>query len=363
MTRVTLEGLVKRHDRATVIDGASLEIRPAEMLTVLGPPGSGKTTLARLVSGLDRLDDGEIYFDARMIHTLPPEERRVGLVFQDDSLWPRHSVAENVEYPLRVHRIGRRERRRRVDEVLSLVGIDSLSGKGLDGLSALQRRRVELARALAIEPELLILDEPSERLDPRDQSEFRDGVRRIQAESRVTTLVLTRDPREAITWGDRLAVLNLGRIVQVGTPGEVYNHPASTFVARLLGATNLMQGSIDGNDSHGEVVVRTPLGRLIGHASAGTPSEGAAVTVSIRPEALTLGPTVPIGSNRFAATVERLVFRGEVREVFLQGPNDWPVVALTLQSQSHALREGQNLTVSVSPEQVVVLPEAFEVPN
>ena len=101
MTRVTLEGLVKRHDRAPVIDGASLEIRPAEILTVLGTAGSGKTTLARLVSGLDRPEDGEIYFDARMIHTLPPEERRVGLVFQDDALWPRHSVAENVEYPLR----------------------------------------------------------------------------------------------------------------------------------------------------------------------------------------------------------------------------------------------------------------------
>ena len=209
---------------------------------MLGPPGSGKTTLARLVAGLDRLDDGEIYFDARMIHTLPPEERRVGLVFQDDALWPRHSVAENVEYPLRVRRVGRRERRRRVGEVLSLVGIDSLAGKGLDGLSALQRRRVELARALAIEPELLILDEPSGRLDPRDRSEFRDGVRRIQAETRVTTLVLTRDPREAMAWGDRLAVIDLGRIVQVGTPREVYNHPASTFVARLLGPTNLMQG-------------------------------------------------------------------------------------------------------------------------
>ena len=248
-------------------------------------------------------------------------------------------------------------------EVLSLVGIDSLAGKGLEGLSALQRRRVELARALAIVPELLILDDPSGWLDPHDRSEFRDGVRRIQAETRVTTLVLTRDPREAMTWGDRLAVLELGRIVQVGTPREVYNHPASTFVARLLGATNLMQGKVDGNDSHGEVVVRTPLGRLIGHASAGTPSEGAAVTVSIRPEALTLGPTVPIGSNRFAATVERLAFRGEVREVYLQGPNDWPVVALTLQSQSHALREGQNVTVSVSPEQVVVLPEEFPVPS
>ena len=228
------------------------------------------------------------------------EERRVGLVFQDVMPAPALPVGRRERRVPPARPIGRRERRRRgVGEVLGLVGIDSLSGKGLDGLSALQRRRIELAPALAIEPELLILDEPSERLDPRDQSEFRDGVRRIQAESRVTILVLTRDPREAITWGDRLAVLNLGRIVQVGTPREVYNHPANTFVARLLGATNLMQGQRRRHRLARRGRRPDPPRPADRARLGGDPRRGAAVTVSIRPEALTLGPTVPIGSNRF----------------------------------------------------------------
>jgi ABC-type Fe3+/spermidine/putrescine transport system ATPase subunit len=363
MIRVTLEGLIKRHDRVAVVDGASLEVEPGALTCVLGPSGAGKTTLARLIAGLEPLDDGEIFFDGRVIHTLPAPERRVGFVFQDDALWPRLSVAENVGYALSVQRRPRAERRERVAEALNTLRIDSLAEKRPDELSGLQRQRVSLARALAANPELLILDEPTGRLEARVRDEFRDEIRRIHAETELTTLLLTHDPREALAMADRVAVMDLGRIIQAGTPSEVYNRPADAFVSRLLGPTNLFQGQVEATDSRGEVVVRTTLGRIIGQATGGPLAQGTPVTLSIRPEALSFGPNIPASSNRFAATVERLVFLGEVRQVHLRGQGDWPIVALALQSQSQSLREGQSLTLSVPPEYVVVLTGKYAVPR
>lgn len=361
MIRVTLDGLVKRYDRMAVVDSASLEIPPGELTFVLGPSGAGKSTLARLVAGLETLDSGEIYFDERLVHTLPPQERKVGVVFQDDALWPRLSVAANIAYALKLGRLPRAERRERVAEALGTLRIDSLADKLPDELSGLQRQRVALARALAIRPELLILDEPLGRLETRVRDEFRDEIRRIHAETEITTLVLTHDAREALALADRLAVMDLGRIVQVGAPQDVYNRPADAFVARFIGQTNLLQGQVESADSRGEVVVRTPFGRMVGQSNGSALTQGSPVTVSIRPESVALGPTVPPDSNRFAATIERLVFLGEVRQVHLRGPGDWPVVALALQSQSQGLRQGQSLTFSVHPELVIVLQGKYAV--
>jgi ABC-type Fe3+/spermidine/putrescine transport system ATPase subunit len=361
--RVILDGLVKRYDRVAYVDEVSLEIRPGEMAFVLGPSGAGKTLLTRLVAGLEPLDAGEIYFEDRLVHALPPHERGVGVVFQDDALWPRMRVADNVGYALKVRGLPRAERRERVAEALGSLRIDSLAEKLPDELSGIQRKRVALARALIDRPALLILDDPTGRLESRVRDEFRDDIRRVHAETETTTLVLTSDAREALALADRLAVMDLGRIVQVGTPCEVYNRPSDAFVARFLGPINLLQGHVEATDSRGDVVVRTPFGRLIGQTSAGPLPQGMPVTVAIRPEAMAIGPNVPPDSNRFPATVERLVFLGEVRQVHLRGPGDWPVMALTLQSQSHLLREGQGVTVSFPPELVVVLPGKYAMPR
>lgn len=354
MSRVTLEGLVKRFGKVAALDGASLELRPGELAYVLGPAGAGKTTLARVVAGLEPLDDGEIFFNERVIHKLPAAERKVGLVFQDDALWPRLTVIENITFPLKVQRVARERRAARAAEVLSLLRIDSLAALRPSALTAVQRQRAALARALVTEPELLILDEPFARLEPRARDELREEILRLHGETETTTLVLTRDAREALAVAGRLAVLDLGRVVQAGAPHEVYNRPADAFVARLLGPANLLQGHVEGTDARGEVVVRTPFGRLVGQAVAGPLAAGAPVTVAIRPEALAFGPVAP-GANRFNATIERLVFLGETRQIHLRGPGDWPVVALALQCQSQVLREGQSVTLSVAPEFVVVL--------
>jgi ABC-type Fe3+/spermidine/putrescine transport system ATPase subunit len=356
MIRVVLDGLVKRYDGVAVVDGASLELRPGALSYVLGPFGAGKTTLARLVAGIEPLDDGEIYFEGRAMRDVRPHERRVGLVFQEDALWPHLTVAENVGYGLMVRGVPRRERRRRVLEALGTFRVDSLAGLRPDTLSEVQRRRVALARAMIVEPELLILDEPLGRLEERDRPALREEIRRLHAEGEVAVLVLTRDPREALAQADHLAVMDLGRILQAGPPSEVYNRPVDTFVAQLLGPANLLQGHLEGTDARGEAIVRTPVGRLIGLAPPVALAAGTPVTVVIRPEVFSIAPGVPPDSNRFAATVERQTFLGETRRLDLRGPGDWPVTALTLQGQSDGLREGQSLTVSFPPAAVVVLP-------
>jgi ABC-type Fe3+/spermidine/putrescine transport system ATPase subunit len=212
---------------------------------------------------------------------------------------------------------------------------------------------------MVLEPDLLILDEPFRRLEAKARDDFRDEIRRVVANSSTTTLILTSDPREALAMADQLVVLDMGRVVQTGRPSDVYNRPFDAFVAQFLGPVNLIQGQVESIDPRGELVVRTPLGRLIGRSDAGSLATGSPVTIAIRPEALALGAQTAFDANRFAATVERLVFLGELRQVHLRGSNDHPVMALALQSHSRNLREGQGLSVHVSPEHVVIFPPRY----
>ncbi|QEH33470.1 Spermidine/putrescine import ATP-binding protein PotA [Aquisphaera giovannonii] len=364
MIRLTVDGLVKRFGQVAAVDGASLEVAPGELCAVVGPPGAGKSTLSRLLAGLETPDDGEVFFDDRMVQSTPPRERGVGVVFPDFALWPTMTVAENVAYPLAIRRVKAPERRRRLAETLSMLRIDSLAGKRPEQLSPAQAFRVALARAVVAGPDLLILDEPLDPFDSRGKAEVLAEIRTVREEVGITAILLTRSVAEALAACDRVAVMDLGRILQAGPPDDVYNGPVDAFVARFLGPTNLLQGQIDGNgagpDGRRELVVRTPLGRLVatmpGPALAVPLPPGTPVTLSIRPETLAFGPTIPADWNRFPATIERMSFQGETRLIELRGPGDWPITAKALQSRSRALREGQSLTLSVAPEFVTLLP-------
>jgi putative spermidine/putrescine transport system ATP-binding protein len=241
---VRLRGVRKTYGDVVAVDGVDLDIAPGEFFTLLGPSGSGKTTTLRLIAGFERPDEGTIELHGRDVTRSAPYERDVNTVFQDYALFPHMTVAENVAYGLRVKGAPRRERRRRVEEILKIVHLPGVGGRKPIQLSGGQRQRIALARALVNSPKVLLLDEPLGALDLKLRQEMQIELKRIQrevSEVGITFLYVTHDQEEALTMSDRLAVFNDGRIEQIGTPAEVYERPATEFVAGFIGVSNVIE--------------------------------------------------------------------------------------------------------------------------
>jgi len=238
---VRLAGLRKSYGQVAAVAGVDLQIAEGEFFTMLGPSGSGKTTLLRLIAGFERPDAGSVELGGTDVTRDPPYARDVNTVFQDYALFPHMSVLENVEYGLRVRRVAKADRRRRVQQALEMVRLTGFSGRKPIQLSGGQRQRVALARAIVNEPEVLLLDEPLGALDLKLRQEMQVELKRIQREVGITFIYVTHDQEEALTMSDRLAVFNQGRVEQVGTPIDVYEHPASEFVAGFIGISNVLE--------------------------------------------------------------------------------------------------------------------------
>jgi putative spermidine/putrescine transport system ATP-binding protein len=238
---VRLTGLSKSFGSLAAVAGVDLEIAEGEFFTMLGPSGSGKTTLLRLIAGFERPDAGVVELGGRDVTRQPPYARDVNTVFQDYALFPHMSVRQNVEYGLRVRRVPRAQRQRRAEAALQMVRLAGLGGRKPVQLSGGQRQRVALARAIVNEPEVLLLDEPLGALDAKLRQEMQSELKRIQREVGITFVYVTHDQEEALTMSDRLAVFNQGRIEQLGTPVDVYERPASDFVAGFIGISNLLE--------------------------------------------------------------------------------------------------------------------------
>jgi len=238
---ILLRGLVKRYGDVHAVAGIDLTVERGEFFTLLGPSGSGKTTTLRLIAGFEEPDAGEVLLRGKDVRGDPPFARNVNTVFQDYALFPHMSVQDNVEYGLRVKQVAKPERRTRANEALAMVRLEGYNSRKPGQLSGGQRQRVALARAIVNRPQVLLLDEPLGALDLKLRQEMQIELKRIQAEVGITFVYVTHDQEEALTMSDRLAVFDQGRIVQVGTPAEVYEHPASEFVAGFVGTSNVLE--------------------------------------------------------------------------------------------------------------------------
>src|SRR5215218_9814371 len=270
---IRLQRLVKRYGEVRAVDGVDLDIGRGEFFTLLGPSGSGKTTTLRLIAGFEIPDEGRVELAGREVARLPPYQRDVNTVFQDYALFPHMTVGENVAYGLRIRNVAKAERGRRADQALELVRLPDLAGRKPAQLSGGQRQRVALARAIVNEPRVLLLDEPLGALDLKLRQEMQLELKRIQQEVGITFIYVTHDQEEALTMSDRLAVFNHGRIEQVGSPAEVYEHPETEFVAGFVGVSNVLERTLNGKPSR--FTVRPEKIHMLPEGA--TPSDGANV--------------------------------------------------------------------------------------
>jgi iron(III) transport system ATP-binding protein len=313
-TEIGIEAVVKRFTDTTALDRVSLRVPAGELFTLLGPSGCGKTTLLRIVAGLLLQDGGAVTFDGARVDAVPPYERNVGVVFQSYAIFPHLTVRENIAYGLHARRLPPAAVAAKVAEAARLVQLDALLDRMPAQLSGGQQQRTVLARALVIEPRLLLMDEPLSNLDARLRVQMRALIRRLQRELRITTLYVTHDQEEALAISDTIAVMDRGRVLQTGPPWEIYRAPANRFVAEFLGSMNVVAGRVVRRPDAGPGLVEVGFGEPW-RVDAGErlPPEGP-VHLGIRPEALRLGPAPgpPDGWNAARGTVVEVAYLGSV---------------------------------------------------
>ncbi len=357
MTPIKIRQLTRRFGAVTALHGIDLAIEPGELFFLLGPSGCGKTTLLRSLAGFCRPGEGRIFFGDEDVTGLPPHKRNAGMVFQSYALWPHMTVAENVAFGLEERKVPHDEIRRRVQEALASVRMEAFAGRRPAELSGGQQQRVALARALVIRPRCLLLDEPLSNLDARLRLELRAEIRRVCKESGLTTVYVTHDQKEALAVSDRLAVMESGRVLQVGTPREIYRRPATRAVANFVGEADFISGKII-SAGGGRAMVETAIGRFEGvlGAAAETPAAGAAVTLSIRPECWRICNENMDTYNRVRGRIGAAVYFGEVAQYdFTAGGTTLKISELNPRAAGDSA--GRDLVAGVDPEDVVVLVE------
>jgi iron(III) transport system ATP-binding protein len=362
VAQLLLAGLTKRFGDVVAVDQLDLNVPDGALVSLLGPSGCGKTTTLRLIAGFVEPDAGSIVLGGRTISapgaTLPPEHRNMAMIFQSFALWPHMNVAENVGYGLKPRKLSRAEHESRVRAMLATVRLDSMADRYPSDLSGGQQQRVALARALVVAPETLLLDEPLSNLDASLREEMRFEIRRLHEEFRTTSVYVTHDQAEAMTTADLIVVMNHGRVEQAGTPEAIFERPASAFVARFLGGTNILEGQhLGGGVIEGEGF------RLHAADAAGLPQ--GQVACSLRHHAIDLlprtgaPPQAEDGASLLAARVLRAVYLGATRDVLAQlepggHGQGGPTLRLLLPARQE-VAAGQAVWLSIPPRACHVL--------
>ncbi|MFE7335258.1 ABC transporter ATP-binding protein [Streptomyces griseus] len=346
---VQLKRLRRKFGSTVALDGLDLDIAPGEMVALLGPSGCGKTTALRIIAGFESADGGELLMDGQDVTSVPAHRRDIGMVFQSYSLFPNMTAAENIAYGLRVRGRGTAERKQRAGELLELVGLPGREGHYPHQLSGGQQQRVALARALAISPKVLLLDEPLSALDAKVRLNLREEIRRIQLDLGITTVFVTHDQEEALSMADRVAVMKDGRLEQCAAPGELYDRPATPFVAEFVGTMNRLPGTVrDGG------IVELFGRRLPIHGA--TPAAGAEVDVLLRPEGLAVGAADDTAGT--PATVRVATFLGPTTRLHLTTDSGVGCKADLPSWEAAALTPGARCTITPHENPVLVAERA-----
>jgi putative spermidine/putrescine transport system ATP-binding protein len=334
----------KSYDGETlVVKDLNLDIRAGEFLTMLGPSGSGKTTCLMMLAGFEPPTNGEIYLDGRPIGQLPPHKRGIGMVFQNYALFPHMTVGENLAYPLRVRGMKRADVKSRVERALAMVSLSGYAGRRPTQLSGGQQQRVAVARALVFEPNLVLMDEPLGALDKQLREQMQYEIKHIHQNLGVTVVYVTHDQTEALTMSDRVAVFNDGKIQQLSSPSELYEHPRNSFVAQFIGENNKLSGRVS-QLFGGTCEVTLDTGATVKAAAVNVAGEGARTTLSLRPERIFVGHREC--ENRLDGKVEELIYLGETIRARLSVEGNDQFIVKVPNNRGHIdLREGAAVKV------------------
>lgn len=355
---VELTHVTKAFDTTLAVNDVSLKIETGEFFFLLGPSGCGKSTFLRIVAGFYKPDTGELRFDDTVMNNVPPHQRNTGMVFQNYALWPHMSVAENIEYGLTLRKLDKAERNEKIIRALEMVQMEGYHDRAVNTLSGGQQQRIALARALVIEPSVLLLDEPISNLDAALRQQMRDEIKQIHDRTNITMFYVTHDQVDALSMADRMAIMQDGVIIQVGTPREVYQFPKNAFVASFVGETNFISGKVE-QASNGSAIIDTPIGTLRSETVYHELTHGTPVQCSIRPESLIINSAQDSNSqleNRITAKVTAVNYLGRIEEYQLIAA-DIPLKAVHYNPGTETKKPGDTVQLTISAAAVLPLPD------
>ncbi len=316
MSKLVLKALTKRFDSYAAVDHVDLEVLEGEFVTLLGPSGCGKTTTLRTIAGFHQPDEGEIYFNDRLMNNVPPNKRNTSMCFQSYALFPHMNVRDNIAFGLKMRKVPQNEQKRRVDKTLGMLSLEGLERRKPGQLSGGQQQRVALARAIVTEPDILLFDEPLSNLDAKLRVQVRVEIREMQKRLGITSIYVTHDQDEALAISDRIVVMNQGRIEQIGDPHSIYLRPKTSFVAGFIGLANIFSGRVA--DRAGDrIEIDAPFGRIRALASGSAVRPGDAVKFSFRPEDMRAGGGQG-AANVVRGTILHAIFMGDMTDLFVE---------------------------------------------
>ena len=352
---VRFEGVHKQYGSFTAVSDLNLEIKSGALHFLLGPSGCGKTTTLRMLAGLETVTKGKILMGGRDVTHKSPQDRGVGMVFQNYALWPHMTVRKNIEYGLKLRKLSPEEINKRVEEVVSITQLDRFVDNLPAQLSGGQQQRVALSRALAVRPNVLLLDEPLSNLDAKLRLEMRDNICRIHRETGITTVYVTHDQKEALSMGTGVSIMYSGHLLQTAPPRELYNRPTNAYVAGFIGEANIVSGKLVERQG-ATAKVETSLGVVSGVIGDDSLKVGSEAVLAMRPEAFKVKFSDTLeAENIFETKFRTGTYLGESEQFILKGPSDLELKASLFHSPEHSFKEGDDVVCGIDKDDVLVL--------